>query len=204
MGHLIVFEGPDGVGKSTVADRLERWLSDQGLPTSRYAFPGKRAGTLGKLIYDVHHGAEYLTVEVRTELALQILHIAAHVETIESDIKPAIHDKDHLVLLDRYWWSTRVYGAVRGAPERVLHKAIEVERNVWGATAPSALFLLRRNSERTSSESAEKPRDRLAERYERIADAEQRQYPVYSIDNSGDLKDTVGEIKERLGNENII
>ena len=57
QGRLIVFEGTDGVGKSTPAERLTGRLRETGIPCEHLAFPGKQPGSLGRLVYDLHHDA---------------------------------------------------------------------------------------------------------------------------------------------------
>ena len=54
-GNLYVFEGPDGVGKSTLSKWFAKRLRGSGRRCHLMAFPGKEAGTLGKLIYAIHH-----------------------------------------------------------------------------------------------------------------------------------------------------
>lgn len=54
-GNLYVFEGADGVGKSELSRRFFENLTRSGIDCEYLTFPGKDAGTLGKLIYDIHH-----------------------------------------------------------------------------------------------------------------------------------------------------
>ena len=57
-GFLVVFEGADGVGKSTLSKGLFDYLQSKAVPSLHLAFPGKDEGTLGKHIYDLHHRPE--------------------------------------------------------------------------------------------------------------------------------------------------
>src|SRR5207249_1009081 len=57
-GRLFVFEGPDGVGKSTVSAMVAARLRADGLRCELMAFPGNEPGTLGTLIRHVHHQPE--------------------------------------------------------------------------------------------------------------------------------------------------
>ena len=55
-GHLFVFEGPDGVGKSTLSRLFADRIKAEGVTCERMSFPGGEAGTLGKQVYDLVHG----------------------------------------------------------------------------------------------------------------------------------------------------
>ncbi len=54
-GGLLVFEGPDRTGKTTLANALAARLEDFGYKCIVRSFPGRDEGTLGKVVYDVHH-----------------------------------------------------------------------------------------------------------------------------------------------------
>ena len=60
LGRLIVFEGPDGVGKSTLSQALVDKLTGIGIKCEYRTFPGKETGTIGRLVYDIHHERDYL------------------------------------------------------------------------------------------------------------------------------------------------
>jgi len=144
-GHLIVFEGPDGVGKSTLADHLRSLLDDNQIPAEILAFPGNRPGTLGKLVYDLHHSPQKLGVNDISPVGLQALHIAAHLDVIVRLIVPAMA-AGNWVVLDRFWWSTWVYGRAAGIDIPVLDALIHAERLEWGSVLPSVVFLVDRGT----------------------------------------------------------
>ena len=142
-GHLIVFEGPDGVGKSTSVEYLRTLLTVNQVPSEFFSFPGKRPGTLGKLVYDLHHEPQTLGINSISPIGIQALHIAAHLDTITQTIIPAMNCQK-CVVLDRFWWSTWVYGRAEGIPPEVLDSLIQAEKHMWGAFVPSVVFLLER------------------------------------------------------------
>ena len=118
-GRLIVFEGPDGVGKSTLAQALTNRLMAMGLSCEHLSFPGKEEGTIGSLVYDVHHRPAGYGIGAITAASLQALHIAAHLDAIEQRIVPALNE-GRWVILDRFWWSTWAYGCAAGVDKATL------------------------------------------------------------------------------------
>jgi len=54
-GKLFFIEGPDGVGKSTTIDLLKVGLSQRTARFDFLSFPGKAEGTLGAVVYRIHH-----------------------------------------------------------------------------------------------------------------------------------------------------
>ena len=54
-GKLIVLEGVDGVGKSSLSKEVTRRLTDSNVAFDSLAFPGNDPETLGSLIYRVHY-----------------------------------------------------------------------------------------------------------------------------------------------------
>jgi thymidylate kinase len=71
-GHLIVIEGPDGVGISDLAARLFRFIQDSGKPVEMKTFPGNEPGTLGKLVCDLHHHPEKFAVTHLAPASIQL------------------------------------------------------------------------------------------------------------------------------------
>lgn len=187
--RLIVFEGADAAGKSTICDAYLKALSSHGVTAKLLSFPGKEPGTLGHLVYETHQAPASKGVERQpTAASLQALHIAAHLDAIESVIVPSL-DAGETIVLDRYWWSTWVYGIVGGADPEVLGALIEAERVAWGKWQPGLVFHVTR-----TTPLREEPPDtwqKLCREYDALAEREADRYPVSVLSNDGKLEDTV-------------
>jgi thymidylate kinase len=179
-GKLYVFEGPDGVGKSTLADWFAEHLRESGSRCILLSFPGKEKGTLGKHVYELHHDLARFEIHTLAPASLQLLHVAAHIDAIENRIKPLLGEGT-TVVLDRFWWSTFVYGLVGGASRAVLDRMVALERAVWDPVQPDELFLITRSEPLR----AEPPElwTRWREEYLRLSDVEQRNHPVVVVPN---------------------
>lgn len=195
-GLLLVVEGPDGVGKTTVCRELSDALRDQGHNVLQLSFPGKQPGTVGELVYRVHHDEGPVRVRDISSLSKQALHVAAHIDAIDRQIFPAL-EQGKTVLLDRFWWSAWVYGLVEGCNRHKLRALVEAERTAWGSVRPALAVLLRRDSP-IDREVALHDWQRLAKEYDRLAERERRMYTVSSLDNTGTPEEAVGAILEQL------
>lgn len=140
-GPLYAFEGPDGVGKSTLANMLRVHLLSRDVPCESFSFPGRDPGTLGKLVYSLHHDPQKVVGGTVTPTAIQALHIAAHIDQIERRIIPALRSGT-AVVLDRWHWSTSVYGQEFGADTDTLHALVEAECVCWRDYKPHHIILL--------------------------------------------------------------
>ncbi len=188
-GYLIVLEGPDGVGKSTLSGALRARLTEVGLPSRAYAFPGNEPGTLGSLVYRLHHEADSVGIRAVSPTAIQTMHIAAHLDAIERVFRPRL-EAGETIVLDRYWWSTAVYGAVTGVSRDVLADLISAERRYWGAIQPIVLFLIDRTRPWRSTEHTP-AWDQLAREYRDLASKERAQYRVEVIANDAEPQSVV-------------
>lgn len=198
LGRLLVFEGGDGIGKSYLASQLTTYLQDHGFATLQLSFPGKREGSLGNLVYAVHHTPERYGVLSITPLGLQALHIAAHLDEIATIILPAIQ-KGTWIVLDRYWWSTWVYGLAAGADQDCLELLISAEKRAWKDVRPTAVIVVERETA-LREEHSKDTFEILRALYRTIMDRESSLQPTHILDNN-DLersKDTLFSIAERI------
>jgi len=142
---VYIFEGIDNVGKTTIIQALKQKIQE----TTDYkcvnvAFPGNEPRTLGNLVYRIHHQQEqYFDVPIN-ETSLQILHIAAHIDLIHRQLKP-LGNSRCIVLLDRFWWSTYVYGLTGGVEEYIIQSIIAPELLYWKDINIKKIFLIERN-----------------------------------------------------------
>lgn len=196
LGQLFIFEGPDYSGKTTLALALSEYLRSKGIDCDYCAFPGKESGTLGRLVYELHHGLEATGIRTINATSLQLMHIAAHVDTIESRILPALKTGRNIVL-DRFWWSTLVYGTVGGANREMLLKMVELEQICWADHAPAAIFLLQRLNQRNSP-MTETGWKAVSDEYHRVASQETGNYPIHYVRNDGDVADSLTNVIKHI------
>jgi len=195
-GKLIVFEGADGVGKSAICSAFVKALQDGGTSVKHLSFPGKDTGTLGELVYRLHHDSAKCGVKCLTPTSLQALHIAAHLDAIERVILPAL-ESGEWVVLDRFWWSTWVYGVTANIRPDVLSALVEVERCIWGGCKPSALFYITRNQPLR-----EEPLEwwkGLKSAYEELTHREGGKYPIHPILNESTIDGAVQRAGSMIG-----
>lgn len=190
-GKLIVFEGVDGAGKSSLCTQLATYLLKAGHPVVASSFPGCEEGTLGKLVYSLHHTPQSVGVtQAIVPASIQALHAAAHIDAIERKIVPALR-AGSFVLLDRFWWSTQVYGLASGINRNLLNSIVGLARAAWEEIVPDSVFLVERES--PDSQSAV-----LKDLYRKTAETEGRAYSVRSIDNTGTMESSFDQVLEHL------
>lgn len=181
-GKLFVFEGPDGVGKTTLSKWFAEYLRTQGGKRVVWSsFPGNQVGTLGNLVYKLHHDHQQFGVKALHPLSLQLFHVAAHVDAIHTQISRLLKQGTTIVL-DRFWWSTWVYGRLAGGDPSALDAIIGIERLVWGRIKPERVFLISRVGESHDAKSRRLPR-----LYSQLAQKEACHVAVVRISNDGPL-----------------
>jgi dTMP kinase len=199
-GLFISFEGIDGVGKSTQADLLEAWLTEQDKEVVRTLEPG---GTdVGVEIRKIllHHKGD---LAPRAEAALFAADRAHHVA---SKIRPAL-EQGKIVITDRYFDSSVAY---QGAG-RDLSRTEVRDLSLWavGGLLPHLTVLLdlpadkamaRRNSSGTEPDRLEKEKTEFFETvrsaYLDLAKAEPERFLV--VDASVSVEQMQAVIRERV------
>jgi dTMP kinase len=133
-GRLITFEGGEGTGKSTQAERLAARLATQGREVVRTREPGGSAGA---------EAIRELIVRGETDrwspTAETLLLYAARADHIERLIAPAL-ERGAIVICDRFSDSTRAYqGAAAEGPLELIEA---LERLVLGGVRADITFIL--------------------------------------------------------------
>ncbi len=132
-GLFIAFEGPDGSGKSSVAEMCFRRLSEMGIPALKVREPG---GTpFGERVREIllSHSSE---LEPWAEL---FLFMAARAQLCRKVIAPAL-ERGETVLCDRFLWSSAAY---QGAGlDLGMENVLEVGRHATGGLEPDLYVVL--------------------------------------------------------------
>ena len=193
-GYFIVFEGPDGSGKTTQAELLYHRLIENGLPAILTEEPG---GTEeGRRIRDILLNPS-LAIGPKTELFLFLADRALHVQKV---IKPAL-SKSKTVICSRFMYSTLVYqGIARSVapfqflldlnlyatgglvPDLVFYIDIEPEEGLSKAKSISSQLHNYRNGDRIESEGLQFQID-VRNGYLRIAEQFKEYFVVITAGN---------------------
>lgn len=174
-GLFITFEGGDGVGKTTQAGLLEKWLSARGRTVVRTREPG---GTeVGILIRDIvlHHRGD---IAPRAEALLYAADRAHHVETL---VRPALA-RGEVVIQDRYLDSSVAY---QGDGRRLEPREIR-DLSMWavGGLLPDLTVLLDLDHSvaRRRLDADDKPFDRLEAEREDFHDRVRERFLAIAAD----------------------
>lgn len=103
VGYFLVFEGPDGSGKTTVINSLKDYLISKGHSVIVTREPG---GTvLGEDIRKILLDKKNTDMNFRTEV---LLYAAARAQHVDEIIKPYL-EKNYIVICDRFVLSSLAY-----------------------------------------------------------------------------------------------
>lgn len=185
---VIVFEGADGAGKSTLTEHVARGLRDIGLKCRIASFPGKVPGSIGELVYRIHHNPKKEGIEKISSTSLQALHIAAHIDFLERAQK----EPRSLLLLDRFWWSTIVYGNVAKANKEVLATLVSAEKLLWKKYR--VIVVLVSGSTRRKDKTTKK----LECEYDKLAKVENNSHPIIRHLNRAPVEDSARVLLKSL------
>ena len=206
-GHLIVFEGGEGSGKSTQLRLLSDALTKAGVAHRCLREPGGTA--LGAEVRRLVLEREW-EVDARAEA---LLFMASRAQMVARELRPALASGEH-VLLDRFFLSSYAYQiGGRGLPEDEVRAA---NGFATGGLVPDLTLLLTfpvaeglaRAAERSSAHDRMEREgaafhDRVAGAFEAFARPDwQRAHPecgpIVSIEAVGSEREVAGRVREAL------
>jgi len=200
-GKLFVFEGSDGVGKTTISEKVFEKFKYNGVDALFLSFPGKEPSTLGEVVYKIHHGSKKYGIKNISPSSLQTLHIAAHIDCIENRILPALLNQK-TVILDRFWWSTVAYGIASGVSINILEAMVNLEKEIWKNVLPDQLFLITRKQPfRIELDSC--MWSKVCTAYDELYEKEKNIYPVHIIRNTETIETITNTIIKILTNGHL-
>ena len=129
-GFLIVLEGIDGTGKTTMSKRLTAWLNENGYPAVWLKEPTD--GTFGRKIRALaREGRQTVSPEEELELFIK-----DRIDNCRDNIRPAL-ENGRCVVLDRYYFSSAAYQGALGLDSETILK-----RNEEIAVIPDLVLLM--------------------------------------------------------------
>lgn len=205
-GRLVVFEGPEGAGKSTQLGRLADWLGTRGPAPRVVREPGTSAvgQEIRRVLLDPAHDI--------APAAEALLFMAARAQLVAQELQPAL-DAGETVLADRFFLSTYAYQVGgRGLPEDEVRTA---NRLATHGLVPDVTVLIRvppdvgleRALRRGGPDRMEQAGDafhaRVAESFDRFADptwqaAHAECGPIVVVDGTGDERAVFERVVEGL------
>lgn len=196
---VYVFEGIDNVGKTTIIHALKQQIQEAtDYRCVDIAFPGNEPRTLGNLVYHIHHHQEqYFNVPIN-ETSLQLLHIASHIDLIQRQLMPLSNSRC-IVLLDRFWWSTYVYGLAGGVEENIIQSIITPELLYWRNIDIKKIFLLERREREKDYELRKE--SNIIDEYRKLA---QKELKCEKLDNNESLVEVVNKIYKSIFGDKIL
>lgn len=131
---FVVFEGMDGVGKSTQIQLLAQWLQDSGAAVTTCRDPGSTA--LGDAVRQMLLQKTAMSIDAAAET---LLFLTARAQLVREVIRPALQRGDW-VLCDRFQMSTLAYQVHAGK----MHRDDVAAAGIWATDrlAPDHTFVL--------------------------------------------------------------
>ncbi|MAA51675.1 MAG: dTMP kinase [Phycisphaerae bacterium] len=111
-GRFLVFDGPDGSGKTTQFRRLAAWLTEQGLDVVEVREPG--GTSIGEQIRSILLDSANVEMTICCEM---LLYMASRSQLVDELITPA-RTRGAVVLADRFISSTLAYQGTAGGLDR--------------------------------------------------------------------------------------
>lgn len=106
IGKLIVFEGPDGSGKTTILKKVNEKLTDEGYKLTLVREPG---GTdISEKIREIIIDNDNINMAAKTE---SLLFAASRAQLVEEKLRPALANGE-IILCDRFVLSSLLYQGV--------------------------------------------------------------------------------------------
>jgi hypothetical protein len=178
-GHLIVIEGPENTGKTTLAQALHTALLKSGIIADYMSFPGRNTASIGAVVYDLEHKPDRFGLKALLPTTRQVLHLAAHIDAIESRIKPALA-VGRWVVLDRYWWSMWAHGHAQGVSNTLLSQLVQIECDAWQTVKPTIIFYTTRATPFNDPHTPQWEAVRVA--YGQLVEAQEAQIPIERLE----------------------
>lgn len=199
---LIVYEGPEGAGKSTQLRLLSEWLASRGREVIAVREPGGTilGDEIRRILLDP--GSDIVPA------AEALLFMASRAQLVERVLRPAVGERS-IVLVDRFFLSTYAYqGAGRGISDDDLAAA---NRMATRGLTPDLTVLLdlptdegfrrvaRRGAHDRIERAATEFHTRVAAEFRRFATAEwQQRHPECGPIAVVDARGTEGEVFARV------
>ncbi len=159
------------------------------LPIYADAFPGAIDGTLGEWVYRLHHkkAIDSPSPDNISPFALQLLHVAAHVDTILTRVIPTLEINGY-VILDRYWWSTYAYSRIY-VDRELVWSLVNIERMLLEHLPRPVVIYLTRSTSFKPDEIDCITHTKLDNSYREIFQIEREAgTEVYELNNDGSIK----------------
>jgi dTMP kinase len=201
---LVVFEGIDGSGKTTVSNRVARELAELGLRVRHVREGGRLASATAESIRQLARDQRHAALSPTAEM---LLYAARDAQQLDECIRPALGEAD-VIIADRFLYTAWVMAVTgRGLPEadaaavvRAAGRGLEADLHVLIDVDPS-VARARRRVHRLLEPDARPPgrkglsgeglMHRLREGYRRLAAADTARWVV--VDNTDAVLDAVVE-----------